>query len=103
MKNLHPSVTSIPNMGQDLFPKYLTNLKIYEKNNNNNNKYRHFTQPKASYSLQHILQRRYYLAIAQMASTRKTYIPCLLGIIIKLCHMINMKEGVNTSTVVTKE
>ena len=35
-----------------------------------------------------------------MKSTRKTYIPSLLGIIIK-CHMINMKEGVNTLTVVT--
>ena len=27
--------------------------------------------------------RRYYLAIAQMTSTRKVYVPCLLGVIIK--------------------
>ena len=33
MKNLHPSVTSVPNMGQNLFRKYLTNLKSYEKKN----------------------------------------------------------------------
>ena len=40
-------------------------------------------QSLASYSPQHVLHRRYYLAIAQMTSTRKAYIFSLLGIIIK--------------------
>ena len=38
-----------------------------------------YTQSQASYSLQHILHRRYYLSIAQMTSTRKAYIPSLLA------------------------
>ena len=81
-------------------------LKIKKKrnpNNSNNSKSHTYTQSQASYSLQHILHRRYYLAITQMTSARKAYIPCLFGIIIKRCHMINMKSGINISTVVTKE
>ena len=34
MENLHPSVTSVLNMGQNLIRKYLTNLKSYEKKKN---------------------------------------------------------------------
>ena len=52
--------------------------RITKHNNNCNRKYTNL-QPQASYSLQHILHRRYYLAIAQMTSIRKDYNPCLLG------------------------
>ena len=62
-----------------------------------------YTQSQPSYSLQHILHRRHYLAITQMTSPRKAYTPCLFGIIIKRCHMINMKSSINISAVVTKE
>ena len=76
-------------------------VKCPEKNTNSNNKQKQINkqenrktelqnititatgntnlQSQASYSLQHILHRRYYLAIPQMTSIRKDYNPCLLG------------------------
>ena len=72
------------------------NSKIKKKDNNNNNNKKHtYTLSQASCSLKNILHRRYHLAIAPIPSTRKAYIPCLLGIIIKLCYKMNMKEGIN--------
>ena len=38
-----------------------------------------YTQSQASYFLYHNFQRRRYLAMAQMTSIKKTYIPCFLG------------------------
>ena len=51
---------------------------------------------------QNNFQRRFCLAIGQMASTRKVYTAYLFGTIIQGCHMINVK-GINTLSVVTKE
>ena len=61
------------------------------------------TQSQALYSLYHILRRIYCLAIAQMTSAKKVYLPNILGIIIKWCHMIDINVGVNTSAKVTEE
>ena len=52
----------------------------------------------------HLQERPTSLAsLAKKLNDTKAYISCLSGIITKWYYMINMKDGINISTVVTKE